>query len=126
MTEVVRVGVDVEAVARFETVGRGLFTARELSETEANARPAESRAGRWCAKEAVVKAVSGAVLLSPREVEVVADHTGRPRVRLPERARDYVLDVDVSISHSAGFAIAVAAARVVKPDRDTDNPQEKP
>lgn len=112
MTEAVRVGVDVEAVARFESVGKGLFTARELSQTDANAQPAESRAGRWCAKEAVVKAVSGTLLLSPREVEVVTDPSGRPRVILPERVAGQVLDIDVSIAHSNGFAMAVAITRL--------------
>ena len=110
--EAVRVGVDVEAVARFESGTKGLFTDLELAQTAANARPAESRAGRWCAKEAVVKAVSGAILLSPREVEVVTDPDGRPRAVLPPRAAPHVLDVDVSIAHSDGFAMAVAVARV--------------
>ena len=107
---VVRVGVDVEPVARFETGVEALFTQREFAETQSRANPAEGRAGRWCAKEAVVKAVSGALLLSPREVEVVTGDGGRPRVILPRRAAGHVADLDVSITHSSGFAMAVAVA----------------
>ena len=108
----IRVGVDIEAVSRFECSGSDIFTANELEQARAHANPVETLAGRWCAKEAVVKALSDTVLLSPREVEVVTDSGGRPRAVLPERARRYVLDLDVSIAHSAGFAVAAATAAV--------------
>lgn len=103
------VGVDIETVARFATADARLFTAAELELCASSHDPAESRAGRWCAKEAVVKAVARHTLLSPREVEILADPDGRPVVRLLRAQLDH-LHCDVSITHGGGIAAAVAAA----------------
>lgn len=103
------VGVDIELVSRFDEPDPRLFTSAELALCAAAADPAESRAGRWCAKEAVVKAVARFALLSPREVEVVAGPAGRPEVRLL-RDPPVLVHCDVSITHGGGIAAAVAAA----------------
>ena len=109
MIEDLGVGVDIEMVSRFDTADPRLFTEAELALCAASADPAESRAGRWCAKEAVVKAVARHVLLSPREVEILADAAGRPVVHLLRAQLDQVR-CDVSITHGGGIAAAVAAA----------------
>ena len=105
----VSVGVDLEPVARFATADERLFTDAELAQTGAHSDPDEARAGRWCAKEAAVKALSSRRLLSPRDVEVLCDPSGRPHARvLADGFAD--VELDVSISHSEGFAMAVAVA----------------
>lgn len=109
MIEDLGVGVDIETVGRFDSPDPRLFTEAELAFCAASANPAESRAGRWCAKEAVVKAVARHVLLSPREVEVIADPAGRPVIRLLRSGLEN-LRCDVSITHGGGVAAAVAAA----------------
>jgi phosphopantetheine--protein transferase-like protein len=103
------VGVDIEMVARFTTPDPRLFTEAELALCAASSYPAESRAGRWCAKEAVVKAVARYVLLSPREVEILADPDGRPVVRFL-RSGLWHIRCDVSITHGGGIAAAVSAS----------------
>ncbi len=94
------VGVDIEAVSRFTDVRPGLFTDSELQHAGDRA---ESRAGIWCAKEAVVKAVSKWHLLSVRQVEITHDE-GRPTVVVPG------FRVDVSISHTRDYAVGFAIA----------------
>lgn len=103
------VGIDIEMVSRFEAPDPRLFTPAELELCDASSNPAETRAGRWCAKEAVVKAVARHTLLSPREVEILADSNGRPVVQLL-RPHLHHLRCDVSITHGGGIAAAVAAA----------------
>ncbi len=103
------VGVDVELVGRFTDPDPRLFTENELALCEAAGNPAESRAGRWCAKEAVVKAVARHVLLSPRDVEILADEAGRPVVHWLRPQLDHVR-CDVSITHGGEIAAAIAAA----------------
>lgn len=94
------VGVDIESVHRFESVSDRLFTA---SEREHAGDRLDSRAGIWCAKEAVVKAVSKWRQLSLREVEIV--YSGdRPTAIVAG------FDIDVSISHTPEYAVAVAVA----------------
>lgn len=115
------IGVDVEPVARFATPDPRIFTAAELAYCDAQAEPAESRAGRWCAKEAVCKACSSYLQLSLREIEIeigVGRH-GRPMVLLPERAVALGLRADVSIAHTGGVAVAVAVAGIASGPSDT-------
>jgi len=145
------VGVDVEPLATFRAPASG-FLARNFSPAEAAycagaADPAASLAGRWAAKEAVVKALTaaaqavlgvgarglvlagaGAGLLDVEIVPTVAPVGGAaaqalglttsaaPLCRLSGRALALAAQagvsaeggVKVTISHAAGFAVAVA------------------
>ncbi len=73
-------------------------------------------AGRFAAKEAVLKALgTGLRRCRWRDVEVVRSPSGRPTVRLhgalAERAGELgVTEVLVSISHGRRYAVAVAVA----------------
>src|SRR5438105_7134301 len=107
-----RIGIDMVEVARLETAiarsGDGFlkkaFTAREL---EAFGRDVERLAGRWAAKEAVIKCFDGTGLCLPRrKIEVLALPTGAPSVRLLDGAGG--VSVMVSITHHGGMAVAAA------------------
>lgn len=113
------IGVDVETVARFATPDPRIFTAAELAYCAGQADPAESRAGRWCAKEAVCKACSNHVQLTLREIEICAGPHGRPMVLLPERATALGLRAEVSIAHTGGVAVAVAVAGIAPVSTDS-------
>lgn len=116
----VRVGCDVQSVA---DVTRAVadFGARYLDRVYTHAEQADcaaggptSLAGRFAAKEAVLKLLGSADGIDPREVEVVSAGA-RPTVRLTGAAADLAratrtTTIDVSISHDAGLAFAVAAA----------------
>lgn len=94
------VGTDIESVHRFANAPDRLFTPGELAHA---GQSLESRAGIWCAKEAVVKALSKWKQLSLREVEIIYDGD-RPTVRVQG------FSIDVSISHTPDYAVAVAIA----------------
>lgn len=98
--ELPAVGVDIEAVQRFATMPDRLFTDAELAHAGSRL---DSRAGIWCAKEAVVKAVSKWRQLSLRQVEITYDGD-RPSARVEG------FEIDVSISHTVDHAVAVAIA----------------
>lgn len=120
----VRVGVDlvsVGRVARLLTEQPGavdqLFTATEQAYCEGKRRRFEHLAGRFAAKEAVLKAFGTGV--GPRmrwtDVEIVNNPLGRPRVRLhgavAVKARERGLrEIDVSLSHTADLAVAQVVA----------------
>ncbi|WP_232667178.1 holo-ACP synthase [Pseudonocardia sp. TRM90224] len=105
------VGVDTEDVARWATPDPRLFTAEEHRHCTSLGRPAEGYAGRWCAKEAVVKAVSPYAPATMRDVEIVAAPDGRPLVVLAQRLAEMGIAATVSIAHSSTVAVAVAVAR---------------
>lgn len=120
---VVGMGVDIVEVERWRAVERRrarllprLFTPDERGMAPGPRADAQYYAGRFAAKEAVLKAL-GTGLRSGcwHDVEVGRDGLGRPVVRLrgglAERARALgVGRVLVSISHTRHYAVASAIA----------------
>ena len=113
------VGIDLLDIERLERalerrprLAARLFTEAELAYASERARPGQHLAARFCAKEAVAKAL-GLEAWSFSEVEVVGDQ-GPPRVRLSgaaaERAAMLGVEVAVSLTHSRDQAAAVAIA----------------
>ncbi|MBR2744519.1 MAG: holo-ACP synthase [Clostridia bacterium] len=70
----------------------------------------QSYAGRFAAKEAIYKAISGKLdnkySVSWTDIEIINDESGRPFVKL--KGMDFVEEIDVSISHVKEYAIATA------------------
>ncbi|MFJ6250931.1 MULTISPECIES: holo-ACP synthase [unclassified Streptomyces] len=116
-------------------LGRFL-SAEELaaSRTPDGAPDPSGIAGRLAAKEAVFKLLGSVGRPVPWQgIEVLRGPGGRPGVRLSGRAAELartagVGPIDVSISHDAGFAIAVAATTTSAQDRPAqDRPaQDRP
>jgi holo-[acyl-carrier protein] synthase len=113
------VGIDLLDIERLERalerrprLATRLFTESELAYASARARPGQHLAARFCAKEAVAKAL-GLEAWSFSEVEVVGGQ-GPPRVRLSgaaaERAAALGVEVAISLTHSRGHAAAIAVA----------------
>src|SRR3712207_4639419 len=113
------VGIDLleidrmeRALARRPRLAERLFTEAERAYADGRARPAQHLAARFCAKEAVAKAL-GLEVWDPREVEVVPT-AGAPGVRLSgraaARARELGVAVSISLTHSRGMAGAVAVS----------------
>jgi holo-[acyl-carrier protein] synthase len=96
------------ALARRPRLAERLFTPAEREYAARRARPAQHLAARFCAKEAVAKAL-GVEVWSPLDVEVVPGATG-PTIRLYGALAQLGVDVQVSLTHSRGMAGAVAVA----------------
>jgi holo-[acyl-carrier protein] synthase len=95
-----------------ETVLAKLFREGELRYCEAHARQDEHLAARFCAKEAVVKAL-GLERWDPLDIEIVgggAQVSVRLHGAAAERARELDVEVSVSLTHVASLAGAVARA----------------
>lgn len=117
------VGIDVLEIERLERalsrrprLAERLFTPGERAFAAARGRPAQHLAARFCAKEAVAKALALRAW-SPRDVEVLGGGDEPPRVRLggaaAVRARALGVEVLVSLTHSRRDAAAVALTRSV-------------
>jgi holo-[acyl-carrier protein] synthase len=98
------------ALARRPALAGRLFTEGERRYAATTARPARHLAARFCAKEAVTKALR-LDALRPLEIEVLG-RGGPPEVRLhgaaAERARALGVRVEVSLTHERELAGAVA------------------
>jgi NAD(P)H-hydrate epimerase len=113
-----KLGIDVIPVSRIVAAierhgDRFLQRVYNPKELEYCRGDAEKLAGRWAAKEAVLKALGGRGRF-PRMslVEVLPSRTGEPQVRL---TREVTPEIAVSITHDGGMAMAIAA--VVEPDK---------
>lgn len=115
------VGIDLEDLARWRTGGlrildpdSRIFSAAERAYCDAQADPIPHYAARWCAKEAVVKALAplGHWQVTQIEVVVAADQPGGPSVAWRNIKKPAgLLTLSLSLTHSASTAAAVAVAQ---------------
>lgn len=112
------VGTDIVRISRLSNLSSPAFLARSFTAAELKicAGRSESLAGRWAAKEAVMKALGAGVgEVALTDIDIAREESGRPVVRLSgtaaQRARDVGLTGwDVSISHDGDYAIATVVA----------------
>ncbi|CAM3674245.1 holo-ACP synthase [Cohnella lubricantis] len=124
---IVGIGLDVVELGRMEKLlagpAGGRFAARVLTSGElaryealAGRRAAEFAAGRFAAKEAVVKALGCGIgqAVGFRDIEVLPDAAGRPIGRLSADAwarlgmEESVHSIHVAITHERSLAAATA------------------
>ena len=110
------VGLDLLEIERLERalqrrprLADRLFTEGERAYAAARTRPAQHLAARFCAKEAVAKALR-LTAWSWQDIEVVSGEDG-PRIVLAGKLAALDVDVDVSLTHTGGMAGAVALVR---------------
>ena len=117
MTGGLGIGLDLLEIARLERalerrprLAERLFTDGERAYAAARARPGQHLAARFCAKEAVAKAL-GLEAWSWRDIEVVATPAA-PEVALhgavAARAAELGVEVRISLTHTGSEAAAVA------------------
>ncbi|MCX6641434.1 MAG: holo-ACP synthase [bacterium] len=109
--EVARLQSDLEAKTGLRDE---LFTPGEIAYCESKRYPAPHFAGRFCAKEALFKALGTGYRegMSWREIEVTNDSLGKPLLSVSGKVQEKIqsLGVDnifISISHTRDHAIAI-------------------
>ena len=117
------IGIDIVRIDRIRAIAerwQARFLDRLYTEPERRyclARPAPyaSFAGRFAAKEAVLKALGTGWSegISWQDIQVLNDRTGRPRATVSGRVkmlmqRAGVTNIHVSLSHDADYAVAQA------------------
>lgn len=118
---IVGIGVDVVDIARFERALQRTptLTSRLFSESEqlkdGVARPLRSLAGRFAAKEALIKALGDSSGVTWHDMQVISDSLGNPSFELLNSTKTIaerrgITSVHLSMSHDAGIAIAYVVA----------------
>src|SRR5215472_8742077 len=119
-----RIGVDAVSVERIALAvkrsGRGfltkVYTPAEIAYCAGNP---ERFAGRWAAKEAVIKCFDGTGICFPRRrIEILPGPLGAPRVRL--LGDDRGARVEVSITHHSGLAVATSQLQMPEQQQMAD------
>lgn len=110
--ERLNIGVDIEEINRFENKPQEfidrVFTENEQKYCLSKTLPAGHFAVRFCAKEAVVKALNSMGIKHPRlnQIEVYHNQDSCPKIRLPKEEQFDNLKIEVSLSHDRTKAIA--------------------
>lgn len=113
--EVVRIGQMIERHG--ELFLQRVFTPTEIRYCQGRKHSMEHYAGRWAAKEAILKCLGTGWSkgISWTDLEVVNDLGGAPRVVLAGTAADIaqnlgIREIMISISHCRAYAVAYALA----------------
>ena len=123
--EIVAHGIDLVDCPRIEQMMqrhgerfvKRVFTAAERAYAEANKNEIEKLAGRFAAKEAILKLMGtgwrGKIAWT--DIEIINNSVGQPEVTLAGEVKKIadklgVKHISVSITHTANFAIASAVA----------------
>ncbi|MDO8480284.1 MAG: holo-ACP synthase [Nanoarchaeota archaeon] len=103
------VGIDIESVSRFRKECKNkrflelIFTNREIAYCQLKKEPFRSFAGKFCAKEAVMKATSER--LAMKDIEIRNLSTGKIQVAIHGKAKK---GLHCSVSHEERYATACA------------------
>jgi holo-[acyl-carrier protein] synthase len=123
--EIVGIGTDIVEVLRIgrmieqhgELFLNRVYTTREIRYCQARKNATEHFAGRWAAKEAILKCLGTGWRkgLAWTDLEVRNDFQGAPRVYVCGAAREQaerlrLTDILLSISHCRAYAAATAIA----------------
>ena len=120
--EIVGLGVDICEIARMEraltrhpTMRERVFTAAEIAYCDSKARPAESFAGRFAAREATIKALGGYRGRGWQDISVGRAPSGAPSIELAGNAKLRadalgVSQVLITFTHEKTNAVAFAVA----------------
>ncbi|KPJ61231.1 MAG: hypothetical protein AMJ46_02705 [Latescibacteria bacterium DG_63] len=110
------VGVDIVEIERVQravdTHGerflKRIFSPEEISVCMGRAGSTACLAARFAAKEALRKAIRVSVSIPWRDIVVLSEGDGGPKLRLPNGIGDTLGgDFTLSISHSRAYAVAV-------------------
>ena len=110
------VGIDVENIERFKNLDTHLiervYTKQEINYCYGRAKSYIHFAGIWCAKEAVVKALTD-LSLAVSEIEILHHENGAPYVNITPKINEYLTkkkmqNISISISHTDIIATAIA------------------
>jgi holo-[acyl-carrier protein] synthase len=120
--DIVGLGVDIceisrmeRAISRHPTLRDRVFTPEEIAYCDSKARPAESYAGRFAAREATIKALGGYRGRLWQDISVTRHPSGAPSIRLDGNAKRRadalgVRDVLITFTHEKTSAVAFAIA----------------
>ncbi|MBW8042124.1 MAG: holo-[acyl-carrier-protein] synthase [Planctomycetes bacterium] len=127
--EIIAHGIDLVDCPRIEDMIKQhgerfinrVFTASEQAYADSNKNRAEKLAGRFAAKEAILKLIGtgwrGKIAWT--DIEIVNNASGQPEVTLNGEVKKLahglgIKHISVSITHTANFAIASAVALAEK------------
>jgi len=106
-------GIDIEDNSRFEKKEEAfytrLFTQNEIDYCRSKSNPTPHFCARFCAKEAVIKALSqkGIKLSRYNIIEIYNGELNEPHVRILDEKYSHI-SIEISLSHDGSKSVAIA------------------
>lgn len=99
------IGIDVEETERFNKVSEdfltSIFSKKEIEYCRSKKNPSVSFAGKFCAKESIIKAIQENITM--RDIEILNKENGKIVVYITGKIRK---DIHCSISHIKNLGLA--------------------
>ena len=111
---IIGIGTDIESINRFKESCKDknflnlIFTKSEIDYCKKMKNPHVSYAGKFSAKEAVIKALGGK--LAMKDIEIANSKQGKPIVSVRNKKN---IKVHCSISHTDDYVVANAVAEKI-------------
>lgn len=133
---IVGLGTDIVEIARIgqmierheDAFLNRIYTAEEIRYCQRRKHNFEAFAGRWAAKEAVMKVLGTGFIkgVGWQDIEILALPSGKPYVNMQGGARDFAkaLNIDeilITISHCRAYATATAIGIGIQHDLPDDD-----
>ena len=119
-TDIIEINRIEKAIKESEKEDRNIFldkiyTLNEINYCESKGKMKyQHYAARFAAKEAIFKAISNLLKdkyeLSWKNAEIINDKNGRPQIKfinISKELEEQVVNIDISLSHSKEYAIAI-------------------
>ena len=112
--KIIGLGTDIEECSRFdgkdELFLNRVFTKNEIEYCKSFKNYSERFAGKFCAKEACIKALNDKSI-SLKNIEILNDENGKPSIFIKEnRYQNYIFMV--SVSHTNNYATAAVIVTI--------------
>jgi holo-[acyl-carrier protein] synthase len=114
---IIGIGVDCVDIQRFEKLGKrfleNVYTRREIEYCKSRKRQAQHFAGRFAAKEAILKASDKlGKRVAMNEIEILNKDTGSPDAKiLKKEYSKYTIFLSISHSRSTATAFSILAEK---------------
>ncbi len=118
-------GIDIISISRIQDSMKKyagkfedrLFTTREIDYCRSKPDPSKHFAGRFAAKEAILKSLGTGMAegIAWKDLEILTQESGQPVLHMTGKGKDIfdslnLKQIHISISHDKSFAIAQAVA----------------
>jgi holo-[acyl-carrier protein] synthase len=102
---------DIQEKIKEENFKKLIFTKKEIEYCESKKEPWISYAGKFCAKEAIKKAIQEDAEM--KEIEILLNEKSKPTASIKNKIRN---DILCSISHTKDYATATAILESSQPN----------
>lgn len=125
MSHIIGIGTDITECGRVARMLdkhgdhfiKRVYTDAEIAYCEERKQRVEHYTGRWCAKEAILKAIGTGWIrgIAWRDIEILNEPSGKPVVKVRGGVRDIIEEkeigeIQITISHCKTHAVAYAIA----------------